>query len=253
MNNSQLRRWTGILFIVGALLVNIPYTLLIMNFEYPQILRQETGEILSRFQAGGTGLIWQWFAFAWIGLPILVAVILFQKVMKRENNALVPIATFFGATALVAQIIGLLRWVFVVPILSGIYNNPNSTPAAKEAATVSFEVIHQLGGVLLGEHIGQTFTIVWMVLISKVMIKSAIFKPWLGWFGLGAAAVYLAAQTELFETVIPGFPVVSIAGLLGSLLWLVWLILIGVALLRSKDTVSTTNYQEEQAFTTRVG
>jgi hypothetical protein len=37
-------------------LINIPYTLLIMNFEYPDILRKPPGYILSQFQAGGPSL-----------------------------------------------------------------------------------------------------------------------------------------------------------------------------------------------------
>jgi len=53
---------------VGAVLVNIPYTLLIMNFDYPDILRESTGHILTRYQEGGTGLIFTWLAFAWVGL-----------------------------------------------------------------------------------------------------------------------------------------------------------------------------------------
>jgi hypothetical protein len=32
----------------------------------------------------------------------------------------------------------------------------------------------------------------------------------------------------------PGIPVISIAGLLGSLLWLMWLILIGIAMLKKR-------------------
>ena len=43
MNTTWHQRLTGILFIVGAVLVNIPYTLLIMNFDYPDILRESTG------------------------------------------------------------------------------------------------------------------------------------------------------------------------------------------------------------------
>lgn len=40
---------------IGAVLVNIPYTLLIENFDYPDILREPTGYILTRFQESGAG------------------------------------------------------------------------------------------------------------------------------------------------------------------------------------------------------
>ena len=46
MSENKLRKLTGLFFIIGAILVNIPYTLLIMNFDYPDILRQPTEEIL---------------------------------------------------------------------------------------------------------------------------------------------------------------------------------------------------------------
>gem|GEM_PF-5539551 len=42
------------------------------------------------------------------------------------------------------------------------------------------------------------------------------------------AAIYLLAQAELFAMVMPGFRVWGLAGFLGSTLWLVWLIIVGV-------------------------
>ena len=73
-----------------------------------------------------------------------------------------------------------------------------------------------------------------MLLISVAMFRSDLFKPWLAWFGIVASIVYSLAQTELLATVIPSFPVVPEAGLLGSLLWLGWMIVMGVFLLRAK-------------------
>lgn len=72
MNTYSYQRLTGTLFIIGAVLVNVPYTLLIMNFDYPDILREPTGYILTRFQQGGAGLIFTWFTFAWVGIPLLL-------------------------------------------------------------------------------------------------------------------------------------------------------------------------------------
>jgi hypothetical protein len=52
MSSSTLAKWTGALFILGAVIVNIPYALLIMNFEYPDILRQDPQLILTMFHQG---------------------------------------------------------------------------------------------------------------------------------------------------------------------------------------------------------
>jgi hypothetical protein len=241
MKHLQMQRWTGILFILGAVLIEIPYTLLSLNFEYPQILRQDTGQILNKFQAGGSGLIFEWLAFAWIGLPILIGVVMLQKVLSQGQGSttLVKIATMFGVVALFVQIIGLLRWVFVVPVLATLYTLPATSPDTRAAVEVIFQVVHQFGGVLLGEHLGQLLIIIWMTLISLELFKSVLFKPWLGVFGLIAAGVYLTAQTELLATVIPNFLAVSIGGLVGSLLWLAWMVLLGVFLIRSKNVENT--------------
>jgi hypothetical protein len=74
----------GILLIIGGILLFIPYTILSIIFEYPVILRQDTGVILTKFHEGGSTLIWTWWAFAMVGLPLVEAYILIgQKTLFR--------------------------------------------------------------------------------------------------------------------------------------------------------------------------
>lgn len=231
MTRSGYRRLTGLLLLLGAITINIPYSMLIASFDYPDILRAPAGEILSAYQAGGTGLLVTWFAFAWTGLPILLAVTMLPQALDDEQAAILRIATPLGVAAMVVQLIGLLRWVFVVPVLARIASDPASDGAARAAAEVVFQAIHQYGGVVLGEHLGYAFTCMWMALVSVALIRSARFPSWLGGLGLVAAALYSLAHGELFATVIPGAPYWAEAGLVGSLLWLVWMAALGVTLL----------------------
>jgi hypothetical protein len=106
----------------------------------------------------------------------------------------------------------------------------------KQSAVTSFKVVHQFGGVLLGEHIGQLFTIVWSVMVCVAILKSKLMPGWLSVFGIISSGVYLIAQAELFSTVIPAFPVWGLAGFIGSTLWLAWLIVMGVGFLKLKPT-----------------
>jgi hypothetical protein len=138
----------------------------------------------------------------------------------------------------VLAVVGLTRWVFVVPVLARLYTDPASSEAVRSAALVTFQAVHQYGGVVIGEHISQLMTVLWMALISAMMLRSALFRAWQGWLGLVAALVYLLAQSELLATVIPGFPVAPEAGLIGSLLWLLWMIVMGVALLRFRPATA---------------
>jgi hypothetical protein len=222
----------GWLLIAGAAGVFIPYTILTMIFEYPDILRQDTGTILTKFHNGGSRLIGTWFAFAIAGLPLIPAYILIGQ--KLENKSpLVRMATTIGVIGLIVQMIGLLRWVFVVPVLADSYVHATDE-ATKAAAIISFKTIHQFAGVILGEHLGQLFTIAWTVLLSVSLIRLKLIPKWMGWFGIISSFIYLLAQAELFSTVMPGFPVWDMAGFIGSTLWLIWLIIIGVKFLRIK-------------------
>jgi hypothetical protein len=237
MDHQRFRKLTGALLILGAILVNIPYSLLIMTFDYPDILRAPTGDILTRFAAGGSKLIWIWFAFAWVGLLILLGILLLPQALddgqyEERGRSLVNLAAFFGATGALAQIIGLLRWPFVVPVLARMYTAPQATQGTRDAAAAVFQAVHQYGGVVLGEHVGQAFTILWMILLSLSFLQQRVIPRWLAWMGLVASGVYAFAQGELLATVMPGFPYWGEAGLIGSMMWLGWLIAIGVILIR---------------------
>jgi hypothetical protein len=239
MNANQLRKLTGLLFIVGAILVNIPYAMLITNFGYPDILREPAATVLTQFQAGGPNLIFTWLAFAWVGLPLVFGTVMLKRVLEPEGHALLETATTIGVIGLVLAVVGLTRWVFVVPGLARLYTDPASSEMIRASVLVTFQAVHQYGGVVIGEHISQFMTVVWMALISGMMLRSVLFKAWQGWLGLVAALVFFLAQSELLATVIPSFPVVPAAGLLGSLLWLVWMMVMGVALVRFRPTSAT--------------
>ncbi len=235
MSQNNFRKLTGLFFIVGAVLVNIPYTLLIMNFDYPDVLRLPTAEILTKFQAGGNALIYTWLAFAWVGLPMLFGAIMLKRVLADEQAPFLETATTLGVIGFIVQVVGLLRWVFVVPVLARLFTDPTTDSVTKAALPLVFSAVHQYGGVILGEHLGQFLIILWMCMISGIVYKSKIFSKWVAILGWVASAIYLLAQTELLATAIPTFPVVDWAGLVGSLLWLVWMIVMGVYLVKYKE------------------
>jgi hypothetical protein len=63
----------GYLLILGGIGVIIPYAILTITFNYPDILRQESATILTEFYKGGASLIFTWLAFALLGIPLLIA------------------------------------------------------------------------------------------------------------------------------------------------------------------------------------
>jgi len=224
----------GALLITGVIGVLTPYIVLSSTFEYPDILRQDPGIILTKFNEGGGSLILTWWLFAILGLPLMIAYILLgQQLETKWSNA--KWVTTIGVISGIVQIVGLLRWVFVMPAIA--HNYVTASDAATKAAAVSaFQTMHQFGGVLLGEHLGQLFTVIWTIMICVAFLRLQLFSSWVSWFGIVASVIYFIAQAELFATVIPGFPAWDMAGFIGSTLWLVWLLIVGVKFLRRKET-----------------
>lgn len=223
MKNGRTIGW---LLIAGALGVFIPYTMLTMIFEYPDILRQDTGIILTKFHEGGSRLIWTWFSFAFLGITLIPAYILIGKELENKTS-LVRVATTIGVTGLIIQMIGLLRWTFVVPVLAESFVQAVDE-STKTAVVIAFKTIHQYAGVLLGEHLGQLFTIIWTILVSASFAKVKMFPKWITLLGVISSVIYLLAQAELLATVMPGVPFWGMAGFIGSTLWLLWLITVGI-------------------------
>ncbi|MEJ1240967.1 DUF4386 domain-containing protein [Chryseolinea sp. T2] len=216
----------GILLISGAVALLIPYTILTITFEYPDILRKDTATVLTKFHQGGVRLIWTWFAFAITGIPLIPAFVMMGQRLESKSS-MARVATSLGVVSLIVQMVGLLRWTFVVPVLADTFVNA-SDEATRAAAIVAFKTIHQLAGVALGEHLGQLFTIAWTIMISIEFSRLRILPKWFNVLGFISSGIYLVAQAELFATVIPTFPVWTMAGFVGSTLWLIWLIVIGI-------------------------
>jgi hypothetical protein len=120
--------------------------------------------------------------------------------------------------------------VFVVPALAGGY--VDGDPTTKAAFAAAWTAQHQFGGALLGEHLGQLLAIGWSVTVSVLVLRTGMLARWVGWAGLGASVLYLFNQGDILATAVPGFPVFDLAGFLGSSLWALWVIALGVAVLR---------------------
>ncbi len=226
----SLRRATGGLLVVGAVAFAAAATVLSSTFDWPDILREPAAVVLPSFVAGGSALVWTWFATAWTYAILAVPILLLPTVLGRRDDPALRVATGVGATSVVLALIGFLRWVFVVPPLAGAYVEGDS--ATKAAVDAAWTAQHQLGGALLGEHLGQLLGIAWSVTVSVMILRSRVLPRWLGIGGLVVSVLYLTNQADILATAVPGFPVWDLGGLLGSTGWGLWVAALGLSLLR---------------------
>ena len=232
---DHLRRTAGTLFLVGAVAFAAAATVLSATFNWPDILRQPAAVVLPAFVAGGTSLVWTWFATAWTYGLLVVPILLLPAALDRRHDLALRVATYAGAVSVVLALIGFLRWVFVVPALARSYVGGDAT--TKTAVDAAWTAQHQFGGALLGEHLGQLLAIGWSVTLSVVILRSRVLPRWLGMAGLAVSGLYLLNQGDVLATAVPGFPVWDLAGLIGSTGWGLWVAALGVTVLwrRSPD------------------
>ena len=231
-DGDGLRRVTGWLLVIGAVTFAIAATILSSTFNWPDILREPPQVVLPAFVAGGTSLVWTWFATAWTYGILLVPILLLPAALGRRDDPVLRAATFVGAASVLLSLIGFLRWVFVVPALAGSY--AAGDPTTQAAVAAAWMAQHQFGGALLGEHLGQLLAIGWSITVIVLILRSGVLARWVGWAGLVASVLYLFNQGDILATAVPGFPVFDLAGFVGSSLWAVWLIALGVAVLRAR-------------------
>jgi len=230
-DGDRLRRVTGWLLVIGAAAFAVAATALSSTFDWPDILREPPEVVLPAFVAGGTSLVWTWFAVAWTYAILLVPILLLPAALGRRDDPVLRAATFVGAASVLLSLIGFLRWVFVVPALAESY--AAGDPTTKAAVAAAWTAQHQFGGALLGEHLGQLLAIGWSITISVLILRTRVLPRWAGWAGLAASGLYLTGQGDVLATAVPSFPVWDLGGLLGSTLWGLWVIALGVAVLRA--------------------
>ena len=209
---------------------NTTFALLGRRFDYPDILRRPSGEILERFRAGGSGLILLWWAFMLSGLLLVVAAVLLGQVLGL--GGVVVVAATFGVLAGLVQMLGLLRWVYVVPALARAYTDPTLRPEQREVSVAVFKALHQYLGVGVGEHLGYLFTGIWSVSIGVGLVQVAALPWWLGWPGMviglglvvGSAEFLGPCEEKGWELAGAAIPVLYIA-------WSIWLLAMGIALI----------------------
>ncbi len=216
----NLKRTAGLL-IAGAVLANAAFLWLGSVFNYPDVLKEPSTEVLQSFTenqlAVTVGFVTLALASALLGF---VAVAVRQLSDTRAMRWAVPV----GVAAAVVQVIGLLRWPLLVPGFAA--DAASGDPVSAAQAVDSFETAHRILGNLIGETFGYLLTAVWTMLVVIALGKAFAGR----WFVvLGATSSILILLGVLSPLDVPG---VDLANFVGYILWSLWLLGFAGVLLR---------------------
>ena len=210
--------------------VNVAFALLVTSFEYDDILREPAALILTRSAAGGESLILIWLTFA-VGCLLFVPIaLLLPHELGAGSRGGVSATAALGVISSVLQAIGLLRWVFVVPVLAASYLSADASEASRAVALSNFHLVHQYGGVVVGEFLGQVFLVAWTIGTCAAMLRSGRTLRWLGRAGLLTVPLWILGFSELLATVVPSATALELAPV-AFMAWEAWLTGVAIALL----------------------
>ena len=220
---------------VGILLILLPIAFnglffdLARTFEYPDILRQDPGIILARFHDGGTALLLRWWAFALVALAFVPIGAVVPEVLAPRTTVTV-IVVAFGIAAGLVQVIGLIRWPFLVPELARRYVDPAATTQQRETIEIVFSSIHRLLGIGIGEHLGYLLTGLWSAGLGLAILvtPAAVVPTWLAFPGFIVALALVIGSLEFVGPNEPrGWSVAEKLVPIAYVGWSVWLVVLG--------------------------
>jgi Domain of unknown function (DUF4386) len=222
----------GLLLIAVPLAFNGVFALLAARFDYPDVLRAPTAEVLARFRAGGTSLVLLWWAFALTAVAMVPLVVLLSRAIDDADASLLAVATTVGVLAALVQFLGLVRWPFLVPYLARAAADPEASAARREAVDVVFQAFNRYLGVAVGEHLGYALTGAWTTLAGIALTQTAAVPGAIGVIGIVIGPALMLCSLEFVGGHEPSgwkpaerlTPVTYVA-------WSLWLAATGVALL----------------------
>jgi hypothetical protein len=192
----NVERAAGVLLIVLPLAFNLCFFLLGRSFDYPDILRRPTSEVLARFRAGGARLLLLWWIFALTAALLAPLAILLASALIGANSSLAAVAATTGVMAAVVQFLGLIRWPFLVPYLARADADAGFGSARRETIDIVFQSFNRYLGVAVGEHLSYLFTGGWSVLTGAALIQATNTPWWTGVAGIIIGALLMICSLE---------------------------------------------------------
>jgi hypothetical protein len=222
----------GVMLIILPLAFNAAFAALAAKFDYPDILRKHTQEILYRFRDGGSGLVLLWWSFAMTAVLLAPAAVLLSGALVGADSTVLALGSAVGVLAAVVQFLGLIRWPFLVPYLARSATDPNASAARKEAVDVIFQSFNRYLGVAVGEHLGYLLSGAWSMLAGVAIIQSTAVPVWLGIVGVIVGAVLALCSLEFVGSFEPnGWKLAGALTPVTYIVWSLWLVAVGVFLL----------------------
>ncbi|MEV4514272.1 DUF4386 family protein [Dactylosporangium sp. NPDC049525] len=215
------RKLTAALLVAAAVLTNVAFTALGTVFNYPDVLKEPVGDVLTAFRAA-QATVMAWFAVLAVSAALFAPIAV--GVGRLSAHLAMRVAVPVGIAAAVVQVVGLSRWPLLVPGYAA--DAASTDPAVAAAGRDSFATAHLILGNIVGETFGYLLTAAWTLLVL-VALGRTIAGRWFSVLGTVSAILILAGVLSPLD-----LPAIDLANFAGYVLWSVWLVAFAVLLVR---------------------
>jgi hypothetical protein len=214
----------GLSLIAAAVGFVAVFSYLAATFDYPNVLNGASADVLPRLIAlGATGRA-VWVIYAMLPLLLIPAAIGARSALGVAAPNAMRGAMACGTIAAVSMLIGLARWPSVHWELAGAY--ATASVGGREAIDAVFRGFNVYLGNYIGEFLGEITLSSFFVLLGYAALQASAARRWFGVSGITVGSVGFIAA---FRNVTPTVALVAEAN---NYLLPVWLVVIGVVLVR---------------------
>lgn len=211
----------GTALILATLLFAAVFMQLARSFGYPDVLDLPAAEVLPKLLALGPSGRAVWFVYGLVPLLLVPTAFGVHAAGRSTSPLTARVAVVTAVLAAAAMTAGLMRWPSLHWQLALAWGD--ASPAAREGIAALFVASNSYLGNVVGEFLGELF-------LNAFFAAAALMLPnrWLRAAGLAAAALGWAA---MLRNALGGLDTVAA---LNNIVLPIWMLVLGVALLRRK-------------------
>jgi len=218
---SRVGGWS---LIVAAVSFMAVFSYLAATFNYPDVLDGKASEVLPRLLALGSSGRAVWVVYAFLPLLLIPAGIGARAALDDHAPNIMRAAMASSVIAAMSMLLGLARWPSVHWELARAY--PTATPEARVTIDAVFAGLNVYLGNFIGEFLGELSLNAFFLLTAVALVRSG--RKWMGYAGFAVGILGVAGAFRNVTAIVG--PVAEV----NNYLLPIWLITLGVVLLRSR-------------------
>ena len=229
---------TGVLLISREAIFYVAFYVLGSSINWPASLDLAAPEIFELLRDEGDAMFTGYYIYLLSSVLFIPVAVCLRWLVAGEDTLttlIADIALAFAIASTIYRVLGILRWLFAMPVLSATYLDPASSQAVRDVAVLNYDMLNAYAG-QIGEHLGvRLFATLFVGFFALAFFRSShvptFFAAW-----AALAAILFFPLEELLG--IDGGPILFINGFTFSF----WAIFFGAYLIwRSRREVGLSD------------